>query len=89
VALSDTVLSRLAGQAIDHHLECIEIMDQTGSRDLKIWLADGMNYPGQGDIRGRQDRLADSLRVIYDRLGAGQRLVLAGFVRLQLPVLRR
>ena len=48
-------------KAIDHHFECIEIMNLTGSRDLKIWLADGTNYPGQGDIRGRQDRLADSL----------------------------
>ena len=63
-------------RAIEHHLECIEIMDQTGSRDLKIWLADGTNYPGQGDIRGRQDRLADSLAQIYARLGANQRLVL-------------
>ena len=48
-------------KAIDHHFECIEIMNQTGSRDLKIWLADGTNYAGQGDLRGRQDRLADSL----------------------------
>ena len=63
-------------KAIDHHYECIEIMHQTGSQDLKIWLADGTNYPGQGDIRGRQDRLADSLAQIYDRLGAEQRLVL-------------
>ena len=63
-------------QAIEHHLECIEIMDQTGSRDLKIWLADGTNYPGQGDIRGRQDRLADSLAEIYERLSDDQRLVL-------------
>ncbi len=63
-------------KAIDHHYECIEIMHQTGSQDLKIWLADGTNYPGQGDIRGRQDRLADSLRQIYDRLGDDQRLVL-------------
>src|SRR3712207_4760718 len=63
-------------KAIDHHLECIEIMNQTGSRDLKIWLADGTNYPGQGDIRGRQDRLAESLRTIYDRIGPDQRLVL-------------
>jgi L-rhamnose isomerase/sugar isomerase len=63
-------------KAIDHHYECIEIMHQTGSQDLKIWLADGTNYPGQGDIRGRQDRLADSLRQIYDRLGSDQRLVL-------------
>ena len=63
-------------KAIDHHLECIEIMNQTGSRDLKIWLADGTNYPGQGDIRGRQDRLADSLAAIYERLSENQRLVL-------------
>ena len=63
-------------KAIDHHFECIEVMGQTGSRDLKIWLADGTNYAGQGDIRGRQDRLADSLARIYERIGAGQRLVL-------------
>jgi len=63
-------------KAIDHHFECIEIMDATGSRDLKIWLADGTNYPGQGDIRGRQDRLADSLQKIYERIGDDQRMVL-------------
>ncbi|CAO1649098.1 L-rhamnose isomerase [Salinibacterium sp. NSLL150] len=63
-------------KAIDHHFECIDVMDQTGSRDLKIWLADGSNYPGQADIRGRQDRLADSLEQIYGRLGQEQRMVL-------------
>jgi L-rhamnose isomerase/sugar isomerase len=63
-------------KAIDHHFDCIEIMHATGSRDLKIWLADGTNYPGQDDMRARQDRLADSLQKIYDRLGDDQRLVL-------------
>ncbi len=63
-------------KAIDHHFECIDIMNATGSRDLKIWLADGTNYPGQGDLRGRQDRLAESLATIYERIGEGQRLVL-------------
>ena len=63
-------------RAIDHHLECIEIMHATGSKDLKIWLADGTNYPGQDDIRGRQDRLAESLQEIYAGLGDEQRLVL-------------
>ena len=48
-------------KAVDHNLECIEVMNQTGSRDLKIWLADGTNYPGQGDIRARQDWLAEGL----------------------------
>jgi len=63
-------------QAIDHHFECIDIMHETGSRDLKIWLADGSNYPGQADMRSRQDWLAESLRTIYARIGAEQRLVL-------------
>jgi L-rhamnose isomerase/sugar isomerase len=63
-------------KAIDHHFECIDIMNATGSRDLKIWLADGTNYPGQGDLRGRQDRLAESLATIYERISETQRLVL-------------
>ncbi|MCU1573441.1 MAG: rhamnose isomerase [Micrococcaceae bacterium] len=63
-------------KAIDHHFECLDVMDQTGSRDLKIWLADGTNYPGQGDMRSRQDWLAESLQSIYARLGEDQRLVL-------------
>ncbi|MHC5794650.1 L-rhamnose isomerase [Lacisediminihabitans sp. FW035] len=67
---------KIRQKAIDHHYECIDIMDATGSRDLKIWLADGTNYPGQQDLRGRQDRLADSLASIYARIGAEQRLVL-------------
>ena len=36
-------------------------MDATGSRDLKLWFADGTNYPGQDNIRARQDRLAEAL----------------------------
>jgi L-rhamnose isomerase/sugar isomerase len=63
-------------KAIDHHLECIEIMGATGSRDLKIWLADGTNYPGQGDIRTRQDLLHEALQEIYGQLGDDQRMVL-------------
>src|SRR5215469_16580549 len=63
-------------KAIDHHYRCIDVMNDIGSRDLKIWLADGTNYPGQDDIRARQDRLAESLATIYDRIGEDQRLVL-------------
>ena len=61
---------RTRQKAIDHHLACIDIMNATGSRDLKIWLADGTNYPGQDDIRSRQERLADSLQKIgHDDIG--------------------
>src|ERR1700712_2903881 len=67
---------RIRQKAIDHHFECIDVMNETGSRDLKIWLADGTNYPGQDAMRARQDRLADSLAKIYERIGENQRLVL-------------
>ena len=67
---------RIRQKAIDHHFACIDVMNETGSRDLKIWLADGTNYPGQDSLRARQDRLADSLQKIYERIGDDQRLVL-------------
>jgi L-rhamnose isomerase/sugar isomerase len=63
-------------KAIDHLLECVDIMDATGSRDLKLWFADGTNYPGQDSIRDRQDRLAQALAETYARLGGNQRLLL-------------
>jgi L-rhamnose isomerase / sugar isomerase len=63
-------------KAVDHLLECVDIMDATGSQDLKLWFADGTNYPGQDDIRDRQDRLAEGLAEVYARLGDGQRMLL-------------
>jgi L-rhamnose isomerase / sugar isomerase len=63
-------------KATDHLLEAIDIMDATGSRDLKLWFSDGINYPGQDDIRDRQDRLAAALKETYDRLGPDQRMLL-------------
>jgi L-rhamnose isomerase / sugar isomerase len=73
VANPDPAVRRMA---VDHLLECIDIMDATGSRDLKLWFADGTNYPGQDDIRARQDRLAEALAVVYQRLGPDQRMLL-------------
>ncbi|GLU48545.1 L-rhamnose isomerase [Nocardiopsis ansamitocini] len=63
-------------KALDHLLECVDVMDATGSRDLKLWFSDGTNYPGQDDIRARQDRLAEALAAVYARLGDDQRIVL-------------
>ncbi len=63
-------------KAVRHHLRCLEIMRETGSTDLKIWLPDGLNYPGQDSLRGRQDRLGESLRRVYAELGEDQRILL-------------
>jgi L-rhamnose isomerase / sugar isomerase len=67
---------RIRAKAVAHLLECVDIMDATGSRDLKLWFADGTNYPGQDDIRARQGRLAESLDTVYQRLGEHQRMLL-------------
>jgi L-rhamnose isomerase/sugar isomerase len=67
---------RIRRKALDHIFECVDVMDQTGSRDLKLWFADGTNYPGQDSIRARQDRLAEGLAAVYQRLGEDQRLIL-------------
>jgi L-rhamnose isomerase / sugar isomerase len=63
-------------KALDHLLECVDVMDATGSRDLKLWFADGTNYPGQDSIRARQGRRAEALAGTYQRLGTHQRLLL-------------
>ncbi|SNR88297.1 L-rhamnose isomerase / sugar isomerase, partial [Streptosporangium subroseum] len=67
---------RVRARAIDHLLECVDIMDATGSSTLKLWFSDGTNYPGQDDIRSRQDRLATALERVYARLGEHQRFLL-------------
>ncbi|AQU65536.1 L-rhamnose isomerase [Streptomyces niveus] len=63
-------------KALGHLMECVDIMDATGSRDLKLWFSDGTNYPGQDDIRARQDRLSEALAAVYERLGDDQRMLL-------------
>jgi L-rhamnose isomerase/sugar isomerase len=67
---------RVRRKALEHLLRCVDIMDATGSRDLKLWFSDGTNYPGQDDIRARQDRLAEALAAVYARLGDAQRMLL-------------
>ena len=51
-------------------------MNETGVRDLKLWFADGTNYPGQDNIADRQNRLADALAEVYTHLTGNQRMLL-------------
>jgi L-rhamnose isomerase / sugar isomerase len=62
-------------RALDHCLECISIAEQVGSSALSLWLADGTNYPGQDDLRGRFERLVGSLTELYPALATGMRLL--------------
>src|SRR5437764_5239415 len=60
-------------QAIAHIVECIHIAQEVGSDVISLWLAEGTNYPGQDDLRGRRHRLLDSLKAIYPALPTGMR----------------
>ncbi|WP_216326312.1 L-rhamnose isomerase [Deinococcus aestuarii] len=62
-------------QAIGHLLDCVEVMKQTGSRDLSLWFADGTNYPGQDDLRARKRHLRAALKRVHDALPDGARML--------------
>ncbi len=82
---------RVRAQALEHCRECIEIAQQVGSTIISLWLADGTNYPGQDDLRGRHARLAAGLEEIYRLLPDGMRLLVEykffepGFYSTDLP----
>ncbi|HEV8193332.1 MAG TPA: L-rhamnose isomerase [Ktedonobacterales bacterium] len=63
-------------RAVEHVRECIEIAKITGSNLISLWLADGTNYPGQDDLRGRRHRLLESLQAVYADLPPGMRLLI-------------
>jgi L-rhamnose isomerase / sugar isomerase len=63
-------------EALAHCLECLEIAQVVGSSVLSLWLADGTNYPGQDDLRGRFRRLLESLQELYAALPENTRLLL-------------
>src|SRR5688572_13409579 len=62
-------------QAVEHMLECTEIMRATGSQLLSLWFADGTNYAGQGHFRRRFEWMTESLAEVYRRLPEGSRML--------------
>lgn len=62
--------------AVDHMLECVEIMQITGSTLLSLWFADGTNFPGQGNFRKRKRWMYESLREVYDALNDDVRMLI-------------
>jgi L-rhamnose isomerase / sugar isomerase len=62
--------------ALEHMMECCEIMATTGSDILSVWLADGTNYAGQDDIRKRKGYLEEGLRETYRHLPSGSRMLI-------------
>jgi L-rhamnose isomerase/sugar isomerase len=60
--------------AIEHNVYVIELGVRLGSRALTVWLPDGTNHPGQADLRGQFERVAEGLARIHDRLPDGWKM---------------
>lgn len=54
--------------AIEHNKEVIDLGVDLGSKALTVWLADGINHPGQADHRTQFEHVAEGLRAIHDHL---------------------
>jgi L-rhamnose isomerase / sugar isomerase len=67
--------ARIRERATAHCRDSIAIARQLGSRDLSLWFADGSNYPGTANIRGRKRCFEECLVAIHRDLDADQRLL--------------
>jgi L-rhamnose isomerase/sugar isomerase len=63
-------------RALDHCIECCDIMTQLGSNLLSVWLGDGTNYAGQDSLRARKQRQERNFGVLYQHLPAGSRMLI-------------
>lgn len=57
--------------AIEHNKAVIDLGVKLGSEALTVWLADGINHPGQADHRTQFEHVADGLKDIHDHLPDG------------------
>ena len=62
--------SAIREKAMEHMLECCEIMTKVKSDILSLWFADGTNYAGQDDLRDRKRRFDENFKLLYNHLPA-------------------
>jgi L-rhamnose isomerase/sugar isomerase len=62
--------------ALDHTLYSIDLGKKLGSQCVSMWLADGVNYPGQASVRARKKRMEECLTAAHKKLAPGQLLLI-------------
>ena len=62
-------------RAIKHCTDSIALGKAVGSDSVSLWLADGINYPGQESLRARKVRLEGALAACHRELGPRQTLL--------------
>ena len=68
LAHTDAAVRRIA---VEHNQRVIDLGVELGSSALTVWLADGTNHPGQADMRGQFERVAQGLKEIHAHLPDG------------------
>jgi L-rhamnose isomerase / sugar isomerase len=63
-------------EALRHTVDSIAIARRVQSRDISLWFADGSNYPGTANIRGRKQWFEECLKAAHARLAPSQQLLL-------------
>jgi L-rhamnose isomerase / sugar isomerase len=63
-------------RALDHVLECCEIMTKVDSDVLSLWFADGTNFAGQDNLPARKRRFEHNLAAVYKRLPPNSRMMI-------------
>src|SRR5215510_12684161 len=63
-------------QALEHCRESIAIGRRLNSRDISLWFADGSNYPGTANIRGRKRWFEECLSALHRMISPDQRLLI-------------
>ncbi len=63
-------------RALDHVIECCEIMRKVDSDILSLWFADGTNFAGQDNLPARKRRFERHLATVYGHLPAGSRMLI-------------
>ena len=63
-------------RAVKHMLDSVAIGKATGSEHLSLWLADGVNYPGQADIRQRKRWATAALKKVHAAMGRSMTMLI-------------
>lgn len=63
-------------RALQHALDSVAIARAVGSEYVSMWLAEGLSYPGQGNLRARKRWLAENLQALERALAPKQTLLL-------------
>jgi L-rhamnose isomerase / sugar isomerase len=58
-------------RALEHNRAVIDVGVELGADAITVWLADGINHPGQASFRDQFERVAEGLHELHQSLPAG------------------